>query len=242
MIHFNGSGFDIPYLQKKLLHYNMSFSFDSFLQVDLYKKIFPYKKLLGLPNLKQKTVEDFLKLPRKDMYSGKELIEVYVQYMKDKFGHKASLQKEQNLLLLHNEEDVANLIRLTSILAYSDLLEETPTSYSFTKEEHLFRLEYFLRNPILNPITLSLPEITFSVADNIVHLDIPCITCELKYFYPNYKDYYYLPMEDTALHKSVAGFVDKKHRQKAKASNCYSKKTGVFLPQFHDRSLLAFLS
>ena len=54
----------------------------------------------------------------------------------------------------------------------------------------------------------------------------------LKYFYSNYKDYYYLPAEDTAMHKSIAEFVDKAHRQKATKANCYTKKPGQFLPQW----------
>ena len=54
---------------------------------------------------------------------------------------------------------------------------------------------------------------------------------ELKYFYPNYKDYYYLPAEDCAIHKSVGTYVDKNFRTQAKAANCYSKKYGTFLPQ-----------
>ena len=55
---------------------------------------------------------------------------------------------------------------------------------------------------------------------------------ELKFFFQNYKDYYYLPIEDTSIHKSVAFYVDKNFRTKAKAANCYSKKTGAFLPQY----------
>ena len=34
-----------------------------------------------------------------------------------------------------------------------------------------------------------------------------------------------------AVHKSVATFVDKQYRERAKASNCYTRKTGTFLPQ-----------
>ena len=37
-----------------------------------------------------------------------------------------------------------------------------------------------------------------------------------------------------AIHKSVAFYVDKDYRTKAKAANCYSKKTGRFLPEFSD--------
>ena len=53
-------------------------------------------------------------------------------------------------------------------------------------------------------------------------LKVPIYEEELKYFYSNYKDYYYLPTEDVALHKSVAGFVDKEHRLQASAANCYT--------------------
>ena len=53
-----------------------------------------------------------------------------------------------------------------------------------------------------------------------------------KYFYSNYKDYYYLPAEDQALHKSVAQFVDKTHRVQATAANCYTRKPGQYLMQW----------
>ena len=61
---------------------------------------------------------------------------------------------------------------------------------------------------------------------------VPLYEEELKYFYSNYKDYYYLPTEDIALHKSVASFVDKAHREKAHAYNCYTRKTSSYLPQW----------
>lgn len=57
----------------------------------------------------------------------------------------------------------------------------------------------------------------------------------MKFFYKNYKDYYYLPKEDISIHKSVAFYVDKDYRTKAKAATCYSKKTGKFLPQFNEQ-------
>ncbi|MCC8168139.1 MAG: hypothetical protein LIO37_02205 [Clostridiales bacterium] len=54
---------------------------------------------------------------------------------------------------------------------------------------------------------------------------------ELKYFYDNYKDYYYLPTEDVAIHKSVAAYVDKAHRKQATATTAYLRRSGIFLPQ-----------
>lgn len=233
MIHYNGNGFDIPYLQKKLLHYHMNFSFDSFLQIDLYKKIFPYKKMLCLSNLKQKTIEEYLSLPRVDLYSGGELIDVYVSYMKDKFGHKITMQDDMSKLLLHNEEDVCNLIRITSILAYCDMFEERQTNCTITVEDEQVILSFSMRNPLPVSVVWEIESLSFTASESNAMLRIACLRGELKYFYSNYKDYYYLPAEDTAIHKSVAEFVDKNYRIKAKASTCYTKKSGIFLPQFH---------
>ena len=63
-------------------------------------------------------------------------------------------------------------------------------------------------------------------------MKIPIYEEELKYFYSNYHDYYYLPTEDVALHKSVAGFVDKSYRLPASAANCYTRKQSSYLPQW----------
>ena len=61
---------------------------------------------------------------------------------------------------------------------------------------------------------------------------VPIYEEELKYFYANYKDYYYLPTEDMALHKSISSFVERDYRQQATASNCYTRKLSSYLPQW----------
>ena len=68
--------------------------------------------------------------------------------------------------------------------------------------------------------------------DETVEITIPVYAGTLRFFYPNYKDYYYLPAEDRAIHKSVATYVDKEYRKQATASNCYTTKDDLFLPQF----------
>ena len=75
-----------------------------------------------------------------------------------------------------------------------------------------------------------------------VFITIPLNRRIMYHFFPDYKDYYYLPEEDTAMHKSVACFVDPSHRQKATAQNCYVKKEGIFLPQTEERFLPSFRS
>ena len=43
-----------------------------------------------------------------------------------------------------------------------------------------------------------------------------------------------------AVHKSIGIFTDKACRQKAKAANCYARKTGTFLPQLEEVITPAF--
>ena len=70
-----------------------------------------------------------------------------------------------------------------------------------------------------------------SAEGSLVQVQIPLRKGTFRHFFKDYKNYYYLPEEDVALHKSVASFVDPGHRRKASAENCYVKKQGTFLPQ-----------
>lgn len=44
----------------------------------------------------------------------------------------------------------------------------------------------------------------------------------LKLYYSNYKDYFYLPEEDMIIHKSLAASISKEKKIKATAENCFS--------------------
>lgn len=237
IIHYNGFGFDIPYLEKKCRQYALPYSFDSLQGIDLYKEISSYKDILKVPNLKQKTIETFLGIKRDDVYTGGELISLYHEYVNS--SDKNHLEK----LLLHNFEDVIGMLAVTQILGYRDLFQDRYTidglSVSKTSSQNgLPRPEVIidmkLEASLPKRIRYSYQGITFSAYGENARLRIRIHTDELKYFYPNYRDYYYLPLEDTSIHKSVAFYVDKNYRTKAKAATCYSKKTGTFLPQFEE--------
>lgn len=83
------------------------------------------------------------------------------------------------------------------------------------------------RNP---SITSPLPHATLTLDNTHCSLTLPLYQGRLKYFYPNPQDYYYLPEEDMAVHKSVAQFVEKEYRKKATAATCYTKTDAIFLP------------
>ena len=237
LIHYNGSGFDIPYIIKKCDFLGIPCDFNGINSIDIYKAIQPVKSLFKLPNLKQKTIEEFFNIKREDKYSGGELINVYNSYLKKPDNELL------DILLCHNREDVYNMTTICPIMNYSCLLEDgfkvesiydkdSHTTNMLPKKEIYITLKTDKNVPVRTSIGND--KFYFTIYRNTARVCIQAYTDELKYFYPNYNDYYYLPNEDCAIHKSVAFYVDKNFRTKAKAANCYSKKTGVFLPQYSE--------
>lgn len=259
LIHYNGSGFDIPYLTKKCSLHRLEYSLDKLVSIDLYKKIAPYKKVLKLTNYKQKSIEAFLQIDRKDTCDGGELIQIYQSYLGKKHYETLKMQRlginpEQNALpaevtngadsnqtesemllgtlLLHNEDDIKGLLGICPILYYVAMFEEPIRIIQAGLDGNQLLIRFELSKPV--PIRIRFGnDIAFVTAyDTSATLSIEVFEGELKHFYDNYKDYYYLPQEDTAVHKSIALYVDKEFREKAKPSNCYTRKTGIFAPQY----------
>lgn len=236
LIHFNGNSFDIPYLQHKLERYQLELDFNRFEGIDIYRRILPYKHFLKLPDCKQKTLEKFLHTSkREDRYTGGELIEIYHDYVLTR-----NAESEQ-LLLLHNEEDIKGMLEIVSALAIPDLfhmpVKVTRVQANYYKDISQKQCPEIIMNltlpsPLPTDISYGIDECFFLGHGGEGKLRVPLYEEEMKYFYSNYKDYYYLPQEDTAIHKSVAAFVDKQYREQAKASNCYTRKESSYLPQW----------
>ena len=231
LLSFNGDSFDIPFLTQLLQQYALSFRFDHLESLDLYKLLRPVKKMLQLPNCKLKTCEQFLGIDREDRFSGGELIYVYLDYLKQPDAEKLEL------LLLHNAEDLMNLPRLLPMLSYAYLpsasfrLLQASVVPLPTGDGQVLDLHFESEISIPKPLHFEQERFTLCIEGNRVNLCVRLFEGELKFFYPDYKNYWYLPVEDTAIHSSVAEFVDKTYRIKATAKTAYQRKTGLFLPQ-----------
>jgi len=246
LIHYNGNGFDIPYLQRKCELLGLDYSFNNIISIDLYKRILPYKKIFQLQSLKLKVLEKFLNISRKDTFGGGELIQVYQSYLGKKnfetlwkvrnpgLSLSTPTESEQLLqqLLLHNEDDIKGLLSITPILFYMDLFEKPIRILQASVEGDILRINYELNANLPVPITFGNDLAYIAAYQNKATLQIHIYEGEIKHYYDNYKDYYYLPAEDYAIHKSLASYVDKEHRVKAKPSTCYIKKQGTFVPQY----------
>ena len=113
LITFNGQHFDIPFIKERLSKPAdpMPFHLDLFL---LVKNFSPIRKFL--PNLKQKSIENYMGLwqYRDDEISGKESVDLYYRFLTGKSD--AIKQK----ILLHNHDDIVQLYRLLKIIEKSD--------------------------------------------------------------------------------------------------------------------------
>lgn len=225
LLHYNGDGFDIPYLKKKIISYNMENVLHSLESIDLYKVIRPYKDILHTDNLKQKSIELLLGIKRLDKYSGGDLIRVYQNYTD---SHNDTALK---LLIQHNYEDIEGLMYSFCLMSYKSLTDGCLTVHKmYVRDNRLcFLLE--LTNALPKRISCGAVGVTFTGYGLNATLSADIIEDDLKFFFDNYRDYYYLPAEDTAIHKSVAGFVDKNYRVQATRSTCYTKHRGCYISQ-----------
>ena len=235
LIHFNGNQFDLPFILGRCETLGLSYNFAGFEGIDIYKRVALCKHFLQLPNCKQKSIEKFLHLDRDDKYSGGELIQIYKDYVRT-----PSKDKEE-LLLLHNKDDLKGMIEILPILAYGDIFNKpvraTKVQSNYYRDlngkkqqELIIRIK--LTSPVPIPISYHANDCYVTVENTHAALRVPVYTEELKYFYNNYKEYYYLPLEDVAMHKSVASFVDKEHRIPATAATCYTRKYSSYLPMW----------
>ncbi|MEG1802496.1 MAG: ribonuclease H-like domain-containing protein [Lachnospiraceae bacterium] len=234
LICFHGIGFDLPFLNEKIQQFHMDFSLSTMNCLDLFKQMYPYKKILGLENRTQRTYEDYLQTNRLDSFTGGELISVYKEYCK----HPSAEVLE--LLLQHNLDDLTGMVTLLPLMAYpclfqgkyeiSSLKRNDYTSQQGTSAKEVF----FSLTPkfsLPHKISYLKDDFYLSGTESTLTLRAQIHCTQLKFFYNNYKDYYYLPMEDLVIHKSVGSYVSKEFREKATSENCFIRKDGEFLGQ-----------
>ena len=240
VIAFNGERFDLPYLRDRCAQHGIPDPFSGIRILDLYRELRPYRKVLGLEKLSQKAVERFLGIRRTDPYDGGQLIDVYRL-----FRDHAAPDPDWSLdaLFLHNYEDVLGMLQLTPLTAYglafrsdtpvrAKVLRQAVSPEKDAQPEAPGILMLSREIPLLLPVPFSLDRGTFCLegAGAELTVRIPLFRQTLRHFFPDYRNYYYLPEEDRAVHTSVGRFVDPAFRKPAKAENCYVKKEGVFLP------------
>ncbi len=245
LFSYNGDGFDIPFIKNCIRQYRLNYDFAGIISVDLIKLIRPYKKLLGLTDCKLKTVEKLCGIFREDKYNGGELIYVYEEYLRLAAMSEDSCEyTDMNLklkdkllytLLLHNAEDIADMPFIMGIIGYEALMKGAFNITGSGISDGCWDIRARLDIALPEGIYAEESGITVSIGEEdkrLLNIAVQLFNGELKYFFADYKNYYYLPAEDYAIHKSVGEYVDRKARKQATARTCYQKRSGVFVPQY----------
>lgn len=232
LVHYNGTGFDIPYIEKKCGELDVNTPFHKIRNLDIYREIRRFKSLFPAPDLKLPTVERLTGFMRKDVLSGRDCIDIYSQFMQKKYFRDEGMELEKQKLLLHNLEDLIGTLYSAQLLNFKNpqkLLQNGTKIHVQEQNNHIY-ISITSPCPFSFPLNWEPAPFTVHWEGQEISIQIPLHHGTLCHFFKNYKDYYYLPAEDTAIHKSVGTYVEKEFRQPAKASNCYTKKEGTFLP------------
>ena len=231
LIHFNGSSFDLPYLKHRCQANGIEDFLSALPNLDLCATARSMKQVLSLENCRLKTIETKLGFLRRDSFSGKDCIQLYTTYMQGKILRQEGCEEHRDLLLLHNEDDLKGTVLSSLLLSFT---ANRPDNLHLEQDKDRFLFTGRVSCPYPLPCILTGGYGTLIMKEHLLQLSLPFATDTLKHFFPDYKNYYYLPEEDMAIHKSVASYVDKDHRKKATKETCYISKKDCFVPLAKD--------
>ena len=214
-------------MKTKYDQFDVATTIDTIRSFDIYKITRKYKKLFNLSSMKQVDVEDLTGFARCSFISGGKLIEAYKSYLK--YPSKTLLSD----MLTHNHDDIrglisisefANMPYITSEAKIRDVIINTDSlTYICNVKKLPCRITYSDKNN--NRIVLN-------AHDTELRLTVSRTNDTLKYYFKDYKNYFYLPLEDMAIHKSKTPPMSKKERYIFRlppnaVTKCSSRATGV---------------
>lgn len=224
-IQYNGDRFDQPYVETRCALHGLDTPFKEKPSLDLYLSLKPAKALLKLAQMKQPDMERLLGLGNRIHCDGKECIRIYRTYLKNK------APKACETVMGHNQEDLQGLGSIITLLAFLSFYEGnyTPVKAEFNGTHILMNLSLPHKLPV--PFSNGKPGFYITGKDNEAKLSLEAAQGKLKQYYKNYKDYDYLPAEDTAVPKALSAYMDKSLRTPATPETCYTwfDCTGKFL-------------
>ena len=215
-IQYNGNRFDQPYLEEKYRSHGYSSPFLGLSSLDLYQELKPCRHLLKLSRMKQPDLEAFLGLDSRNFCDGGKCVQLYRKYIKSKD------QKLAEIVLGHNREDLFGLGAVFSMLGYKALLSGNyePSEASVQDGQIIFTLAL----PFFLPVTVSVGnrEFYLTASGNTARFLTGLKNGKIRQYYKNFRDYDYLPGEDTAEPKVLSQYMDKSLRIPATASTSYT--------------------
>ena len=215
LIQYNGSRFDQPFLEARAGQYNIASPFLRLRSLDLYKELKVCRSLLGLSGMKQPDLESFLRRSPRRFCDGGKCIQLYKAYLHSKGSDLAGI------LLGHNREDLIGLGNITSMLGYRALYGGIYTLSASEKGESYSAL-LSLPTPLPVPVSVETDFFSLEASENKARITVPVANGKLKQYYADYKNYDYIPEEDTAIPRAISQYMDKSLKKPAVPETCYT--------------------
>lgn len=215
-IQYNGNSFDQPYLEARCQVHGLPSPFENLSSLDLYRELKPLKGLLKLTRMNQPSLESFLGITERIYCDGGACIRLYKQFAS---GRKPEAGE---IVMGHNKEDLLGLGKIFSMLSYLTLFEENYEALNCEIQDD--QLVFTMEIPCILPVEFSNHSEEFYITGrkNLIRFLVKPQNGRLKQYYPNYKDYDYIPSEDTAIPKTLSACMDKSLRRPAKKETCYT--------------------
>lgn len=215
LIQYNGSRFDQPFLEARAGQYNITSPLSGLSSLDLYKELKVCRSLLGLSGMKQPDLESFLRQSPRRFCDGGKCIQLYKAYLHSKGSDLAGI------LLGHNREDLIGLGNITSMLGYRALYGGIYTLSASEKGESYSAL-LSLPTPLPVPVSVETDFFSLEASENKARITVPVANGKLKQYYADYKNYDYIPEEDTAIPRAISQYMDKSLKKPAVPETCYT--------------------
>ena len=190
IITFNGNAFDLPHLHQKYKAFDLMDPLQGKQYLDLMLRLKPISRFLALPSGKLADFAGFLHLAQPD--ASDEASFRFHPGAEDK--HEAS-----------TPNDALYTLECMSLLHYADFLDQGARIREVTTDEErvIFRLHY----PDGFPVGFSVHDSGFHLRfseDGTVLLSSRICNGSIRYYHTDVKNYWYLPLEGYAIHKSAA--------------------------------------
>jgi uncharacterized protein YprB with RNaseH-like and TPR domain len=236
LVSYNGTTFDVPYLNRKFKRHAILYEIVPENTLDLYTTTKRVKKYLELENLKQVNVEKAAGFMRSDRFTGEELTEVYAEYagisrLAEVTKRPDVIEKADALMhsmLLHNHDD---LVGLSCIFERSGIEDVSKGILSPHIDTNDYELSFLFDRPLFAaPFEANTGMFWINNGEHSSELVVSLVKKELKYFFSDYKNYTFVIDKGYAMHSSVVSGMAKENLKKCKKEDAYIKKTGDFVP------------
>ena len=144
----------------------------------------------------------------------------------DSNWHNAAIVTSNNSTTTKNSSATNNITTAKNRTTTNNI---SSTNNINNRNHAYITLSFSLPEDVPVSVLLKDDEYVLRAEKDVLKLRLPVLTDTLKFFYADYRNYYYLPYEDTAMHKSVAAYVDAECKVKATKETCYTKKYAAFI-------------